>query len=224
MLYSPPHVRLGQYASFFAVSEPPIVHFERAKRLRSADAAVWYAVGSEAFWQQDYSAALTSWRRAMQLSPAMISLILWEASAAPDAMPLTELIPPDPATALAAANMLYPDRFTQQEMRRPILAKASTSDTQRLRLPDLYALAAIFDELGQPERAAATWEWAINRFPNDPGPRDRYARWLMADERYDEALLHLEWLRERQPDDTVLQDRLDTARHALRLKRIIEGQ
>jgi tetratricopeptide (TPR) repeat protein len=224
MLHTGAHVRLGQYAGFFAQSEPPIAHFERAKRLRSADAAVWFAVGAEAFRKKDYAAAKANWRRAMELSPAVIAAVLREAAAAPGAIPFEDLVPPDPSTVLAAADALYPDRLSQREQRRPILLKATAADPGGLKLPGLYALAAVFDELGEPDKAAGAWEAAVARSPDDPEPRDKFARWLELEERYDEALPYLEWLRERRPTDAVLRDRIDAARHGSRLKREIEGK
>jgi hypothetical protein len=41
---------------------------------------------------------------------------------------------------------------------------------------------------------------------------------------YEEAAEHLEWLRARDTQNGAYRDRLDAARHALKLKREIEGK
>ena len=61
------------------------------------------------------------------------------------------------------------------------------------------------------------------RDPDRVGLRSRYAAWLEREERYEDAIPHLEWLRDRMPGDSTIIDRLDAARHGLKLQRAIAG-
>ncbi len=223
-----PHTRLGLYAEVFATSEPASVHFARAKSLIPSDPDVWYASGRSAFKHGDPAAAWADWKRSLALSPQNLPAIL--AAARGKLTPAeirVKLLPDDPVTILAALDLLFPDRVAQAAERRPfvqsVIDLARTPPRTGTTADRLMALAMALDELGNPDDADDAWDKAVRLAPDRPDVRDRYARWLERDERYDEALVHLEWLRQRNRGNQDVQDRLDAARHAVRLKKDIDG-
>ena len=65
------------------------------------------------------------------------------------------------------------------------------------------------------------WNRATAANPNDRELRAAAARWFEQQERYADAVPHLEWLRDRSPSDAAIRDHLAAARHGADLKRVI---
>ena len=74
-----------------------------------------------------------------------------------------------------------------------------------------------YDELGRPEEAATAMLRMYAARPEDAGVCDRYAHFLEATDRFDEAVPLLEELRRQRPGATAYAERLEAARHAARL-------
>ena len=87
---------------------------------------------------------------------------------------------------------------------------------------DWAAEAAASDELGLQDVDRA-WQRALALAPERHDLRDRYAAWLEREERYDDAIRELEWLRRRSPAGSY-QARYDGAKHARGLVREIRGE
>jgi O-antigen ligase/tetratricopeptide (TPR) repeat protein len=220
-----PHARLGVYAGYFAASEPAAVHFARAKRLLPSDPDVWYASGREALARGDAEAAWADWKHSLALSPLHLRPILRAARAKlPAADIRARLLPDDPALLWAAADELFPDREARAADRRPFLEAVVRADGPGRAVDQLVAVAEADAELGRADEAAAAWRRAVEAGPNRADVRERFARWLEAEERYDEAIDQLEWLRQRHSGGGPLQDRLDAARHGYKLHRDIYGE
>ncbi len=220
-----PHARLGVYAGYFAASDPAAVHFARAKRLLPSDPDIWYASGREALARGDAEAAWADWEHSLALSPLHLRPILRAARAKLPADDIrARLLPDDPAVLWAAADELFPDREARAADRRPFLEAVVRADRPGLTVDQLVAVAEADAELGRADEAAAAWRRAVAAGPNRADVRERFARWLEAEERYDEAIDQLEWLRQRQPGGGPLQDRLDAARHGYKLHRDIYGE
>jgi len=222
-----PHTRFGLYADYFASAEPAAVHFARAKTLLPSDPEVWYASGRDALRRGDTAAAWADWKRSLEIAPQTLPTVL---AAARRVLTVDEvrtlLLPDDPVTVLAAADWLLPDRNDRAAERRPFLDRVLelTRSSDRPSPDRLMASAVALDELGRFDEANDAWVRALQLAPDRPEVRDRYARWLEREERYDEAVPHLEWLRRTNLADQGVKDRLDAARHALRLNREIEGE
>ena len=135
-----------------------------------------------------------------------------------------KLLPDDPAVLLVAADMLFPDRVAQAAERRPFLEAAVRADRPDLPVDRLMIVADALSELGRPDEAAAVWRRAVDAEPDRREVRDRYAGWLEREERYEEAVEQLEWLRQEQPRSELFRDRLDAARHGLKLRQEIFGE
>jgi tetratricopeptide (TPR) repeat protein len=220
-----PHARLGVYAGYFQSSEPAAVHFARAKRLMSVDPDIWYYSGREALARGDEAAAWADWRQSLAVSSRHLGPIL---RAARDKLSVdeirTRLMPDDPAIQVDVANVLFPDRVRQASDRRPFLESAAASDRPDLPVDRLMVLADVLSQLGRFDESAAVWRRAVDAAPESESVRNQYARWLEQEERYEEAIEQLDWLRQRQPRSEVIRDRLEAARHGLKLRQEIHGQ
>jgi O-antigen ligase/tetratricopeptide (TPR) repeat protein len=217
-----PHARLGVYAGYFTSSEPAAVHFARAKRLLPADPDVWYASGREALARGDEQAAWDDWQRSLAISPRHLRPILVAARdrLGPDEI-RTRLLPADPAVLLSAAEILFPDHTVAE--RKSFVEAAARADGPDLTVAQLVAVARAHAELGRTEDSVAAWRRAVAAAPERADVRDGFARWLEREERYGEAIDHLEWLRQRFPGSDPVKDRLDAARHGYKLHREIFG-
>lgn len=216
-----PHTRLALYAHHFQSSEPTAVHFARAKQLLPTDPDVWFASGKAALRRGDDRAAWADWKQSLTLSSqnlvAILKLVRGKLS--PSEIRAT-LLSDEPVTLMNAADVLFPDR--DPEGRRPFVDAAAA----QLKRPDLsvdqiLATAFAADELGRTDEAVVALRGAVTMAPNRVEVRDRVARWLEADERYEEAIPHLEWLFRKSPANTSIRDRLDAARHGLNLRKAI---
>ena len=224
-----PHARLGDYAQDFLKSEAAVVHFARAKSLLPADPEVWFASGRSAVKRGDPNAAWADWKQSLTISPEGLPRVLAAARGrlSPDQI-RTALLPDDPVTVWWAAELLFPDRVAQAAERRPFVDRVvglARSPGSAPPDPDrLMAAAAALDELGRIDDSDATWLQAVQLAPGRADVRNRYARWLESEERYAEALPHLEWLRRNNLNNLDIKGRLAAARHALELNRMVEGK
>ncbi len=220
------HSRLAVVAPYFAAGGPPAAYLARATRLAPADADVWYAAGREAFGRGDLAAARAAWRRSLELSPEYLTAVL---SAARGRLTereiLDDLLPDDPRVLLAAADVLAPAPGRAAE-RRPYLDRALASVGRRgpaATADDRAAEATALDELDRPAEAAEAWRQVVALAPDNVGLREQYARWLERDERYAEAIVQLEWLRQHA-GAAAYQDRYVAAQRGRRLQREIQGE
>ncbi len=217
-----PHTRLALFAAHFRSSESPAVHFARAKRLIPTDPDLWYASGRDALRRGDSRAAWADWKQSLALSSRHLAAILLavRGKLSPGEI-RTTLLPDEPGTLLAAADMLFPD---DPGGRRPFVESAASHlNRPGLTVDQTIAAAIAADELGRTEEAAMALRAAVEQAPHRVDVRDRVARWLEADERYEEAIPHLEWLFRKSPNSPAIRDRLDAARHGLKLRQQIEG-
>ena len=220
-----PHARLGLYADYFQSGEAAAVHFARAKRLLPVDADIWFASGREALARGDEAAAWADWQQSLARSSRHLGEVLRASRGKLGADEVrTKLLPADPAVQVAAADVLYPDREAQAAERRPFLEAAAAADRPDLPLDRLMIVADALSELGRPDESAAVWRRAVDAEPESASVRDLYAGWLEREERYEEAIEQLEWLRQEQPRSEAYRDRLDAAKHGLELRREIEGK
>ena len=132
-----------------------------------------------------------------------------------------ELVPDDVRSQWAAVRYLHPDLDRDAADRAPYLDAILKRTEPRLDDADgieLSILAAVYDERGRADDAAAIWARLLTKEPNNPELQDRYAARLEATEQYEEAVPLLEALRRRLPGRPDLQDRLDAARRGQRLQ------
>lgn len=218
-----PHARLGVYAEYFQSGEPAAAHFARAKRLFPVDPDIWFYSGREALARGDEASAWADWRQSLAQSSRHLGAILRAARGKLSADEVrAKLLPDDPAVLLVAADMLFPDRVAQAAERRPFLEAAAKVDRPDLPADRLMVVADALSELGRSDEAAAVWRRAVDAEPESVSVRNRYAAWLEREERYEEAVEQLEWLRQEQPRNEVIRDRLDAARHGLKLRQELE--
>lgn len=222
LLAPQPHARFGLYAKQYLEGEPALVHWQRAQRILPVDPYIGYACGVAQKAAGDEPAAWASWRDAIARSPKLVRPVLIAAGPIPAERLLRDLIPVDATAIQIAVDTLYPDRAASKNQRRPFL-QAIVALAQRDESAWGYAATAYL-EFGQPEEAIAAWERALARTPNDATIRDAFSRYLESDERYDEAIPHLEYLLSKTPGLTSLRDRLDAAKHAVKLQREIQSQ
>lgn len=214
-----PHARFGLYVKQYLDGEPALVHWQRARRILPIDPFIGYACGVAQKASGDESAAWVSWRDAIARSPKLVRPILVAAGPVPTERLLRDLIPADANAIQLAVDMLYPARTASIEQRRPflqtIIALAQRDESA------LGHVATAFLELNQPEQAIAAWERALVRTPNDVVIRNTFARYLESEERYEDAIPHIEYLLAKSPGLASLHDRVDAAKHAVKLQREI---
>ena len=213
------HARLAVHAAGFATGEPAATHFGRAKSLLPADPDIWYAAGAEAFRRGDDAAARDDWSHSMTLSPKRVGPVVAALRTRTPPDELRAALPRDPAVLLAAMGALYPDRVADDAGRAAYLLDvlALTEGKPDPSAADLASLGECYDELGRPEEAATAMLRMYAARPEDAGVCDRYAHFLEATDRFDEAVPLLEELRRQRPGATAYAERLEAARHAARL-------
>lgn len=216
VLHPDVHFHLGLNSRRFETADPPGEYFRRACRVLPTDPDVWYARGVEELNGGNRAAAESSWRRALELSPRRLKLIL-QASSALSAAELRERVIPDEPEVLMRTAAERP----AAERRVFVDAAARGVTRDGLTVPQLVAIGQACDETDRLEDAASMWARALAATPTDRTLRDAAARWYEQQERYDDATPHLEWLLARTPNDTGLRDRLAAARHGTDLKRVI---
>ena len=214
------HARLAVYAQYCVQSEPAAVHFARAKRLLPTDPDLWYYAGREAFRRGDEAAAQADWQHSLSLSSQHLKAILHELRGrlSPEQL-RANLLPDDPLLLIATVEELFPDRNTQAAQRRPFLDRVLelTRGRSVITIDQLVARAGVLDELDRTDEVYDVWVKAVTADSDRVDVRDRFSRWLEKEERYEEAIPHIEWLRQRSPNNGNLQDRYAAARHARRL-------
>lgn len=216
-----PHSRLGLFADGWVHSEPSTRHFDRAKRLLPRDGNLWFTSGKQAFREGDFPRALADWRQALTLDAGQLDAVLSRAGNHwPAAELIRDLIPREPALLWAAANRLYPDATRDRDRRRPFLEAAILASRPDDTGPQFAAVALALEECEQIPEALVAWRIACARSPDEARFHDLFSRLLDREERYEEAILHLEWLQARRPDDS-LKDRIDRVRHGVRLQKAL---
>jgi O-antigen ligase len=214
--------RLGVYAQHFAVAESAMNYLERARRLSPNEGEIWFACGTEAFRANDFSAATANWRRALELNPALLKLIVRAANGFPANELRDQILPDDPVVLVAAANELYPPGGSQTSERRLFLVRALEGvNRAKLSRNQLNAVAAAGWELVQPEPVTAMWTRAIQENRDDPLIRTDAARWFEQEELYPQAVDEFEWLLCRDPSNRDLADRLRSSKHGQKLQQML---
>jgi tetratricopeptide (TPR) repeat protein/O-antigen ligase len=214
------HARLATVAKY----QPGSVakeHFRRAKYILPSDPDIWYAAGREAFDRKDFAAAQADWKHSLMLSPAHLQDVV---RAFRDQMPLEtmlkDLLPDDPQFLLSTMRELFPHRLDQAADRQRFLDRilSVTENRPNLSVPQLLTLAETYDELNRTEEANDTFMKALAQESSRAETRNRYARFLEANNRPGQALEHLDWLRKHEPRNTEVIQRVEVTRHAARLE------
>lgn len=208
---------LGLHARQFESADPPATYFRRATRVLPTDPDAWFALGVTEMEGGNREAAEASWRRSLELGPRRLKPILTASAGLPAEALRDRVLADDPAVLmLAAGERPAGERRVFVEA----AAKAATRDGP-LTASQLAAAATACDELDKPDAAAAMWHRATAADPTSRELRDRAARWFEQQERYADAIPHLEWLSDRYPANANVDDRLAAARHGAELKRVI---
>lgn len=219
-----PHMRLGAFADRLARTEPPSVHFGRAKLVGQAQPDVWYVCGKEAAERGDWPAALADWRESLSRSPRRLSLMAQAAAShVPPAEFRARALPDDPAIWFAATPYLFPETNDPERVAWLQAIAARSARVEPESMGGFTAWASALEELNDGPGAVRVWRRAVEHYPDDIRLRDRLAARLEAEEMYEEALPILEALSSLRPDGTY-QNRLAAAKHALKLKAEINSR
>ena len=219
------HMRLALNREFFTAAEPASAYFARVKRLAPCDPEAWFASGLEAFERGDLEAATNDWKQSLSLDMRQLEPTLKIAARKMSTERIRDrLLPDDTTVLLAAAHALYPNQIEQKVERKPFLTRVQQIATHKSNpgVSDLVALAQVEYEIGNRDRALKAWKMAVNVAPYDTVLRAKYARWLESEELIEPLVSELEWLRQMGAGGSNITDRLDAARHALDLKKIID--
>jgi Flp pilus assembly protein TadD len=214
------HQIIGLYADRFTVCEPARVHFHRAKLTAPSDPDLWYWSGRGAARDGDWDTALSDWRECLKHSTRRLRPIIATAAAHISPREIRfRLLPDDAGVWLAATPYIFPDRQSEgrKEWLRAVVARWSQGP-EPTDLASYLAWNNSLMELGEHDEAERLLRRVMERFPQEPEPRNRLASRLEADERYEDAVPILEWLAAHAPDRGDYRERLAAARHALKLK------
>ena len=229
------HGRIAVIAPMLEKSEPAAVHLARVNRLVPIDAGAWFAAGREAWGRGDRAGALAPWRHALALEPGRLGPILAYSARAGRGGMLSPsevragLLPDSPGAWLSAARHYREaargDAAELAEVRGMVARVLELTDgVLSLPVDDLAARAAALDELGRPGEAFEAYSELVARAPNRPEFRDRFADFCFRDDRYDEALAQLEWLRQNAGGNGYYLERTEAAKHGARLLREMRGE
>ncbi len=208
------HLHLGLKAKRFERAEPGVVHLKRATTVLPTDADVWFVRGMTEREAGEKPEA--SWRQSLTFSPKRLTPILKESSGLSATELRERVLPDDPAVLMATAEL----RPTG-ERRGFVDAAAGAVDRDGLNVSQLKAVASACDESDRIDDAVRMWHRATAANPTSRELRDTAARWFEQQERYGDAVPHLDWLANRSRNDVGLRDRLAAARHGAELKRVI---
>jgi tetratricopeptide (TPR) repeat protein len=214
------HVALGTYSRQFANSEPPAVHFARAKKVAAFDPDVWYASGRSAAAGGDWSAAAADWRESLARSRKRLQPIVALAGShlTPDEV-RTRILPDEPDVWLAAVPYLFaPSDDVGRERWYGAIAARCSAGPEPVTLAGFAAWTTALEHLGDHEELLRVWRAAADRFPDSVAARSGVAAALEDAELYDEAVPVLEWLIAQKPDSAEFRLRLEAAKHALKLR------
>jgi tetratricopeptide (TPR) repeat protein len=214
---------LGIYGRFFTHADLPIKYLDRSLKLLPSDGNTWAIAGTEAWRSGDEAGAIQHWKKALELSPLELTYVLRTINTRlSPAVIRDRILPDDPIVLLGAANSIYPDRVAQAAERRPFLEGAAAA-LGRPTLTDAQcvAIADACQQLNRPNDVVAAWRKAIELAPRKIEYRNRFARWLEAEERYEEVIEHLEWMLDQDPRNLELPDRILIARHGAKLQQEI---
>lgn len=209
------HLLLGQFRQYFALAEPRLVYFERAKLLNKADPNIWYACGVELLAAGDADAACENWRRSLELSAQQLAPIIGATRKRWSAAEVQARILPDrPAILLRTAEM-----YADEPAARRVLLEATVANAGR---PDWdwkqrIAIGKAAEALGRYDLAAEVWKSALEVAPEQYDVHHGAAEFYEREEHYDEALINLNWMIRLRPSDTALRDRALSARHGIDL-------
>ncbi len=226
-LWPGPHLRLAALAHLLTLPEPASVHLIRAQQVGAADPDVWFVCGQIAAVHGQLEEALRCWRQSLQLSPRQLPVIVRTAGMCgiPPERLRREGLPDDPLLWHAAMRHLFP--VVESPEVRPWWA-AIAAHYQRVgeltAAADYRLWAEACEHMGEYGRAEEVWRRGIERFPDDRLLRDGWAARLEQEERFAEALPHLEWLAERYSRHGEYPRRLAAARRAVELKQLIDGR
>jgi tetratricopeptide (TPR) repeat protein len=214
-LYPETHLLLGLHAKGFASAEPPLAHFERAKLLNKVDPNIWYVCGLAHRDAGNLAGAAENWRQSLELSTQQLPAILAAAQGRfPPAEVAARILPDNPVTLVQAAEYFRGD----PPIRTAILERAAAAAEQPAwEWRPRVAVAEAADLLGRTAEADALWTKAVAADPNVFDVRFGYSQFLEREERYEDALPHLEWLSRVRPADPSLRDRILYCRHGAAL-------
>jgi O-antigen ligase/Flp pilus assembly protein TadD len=214
-LFPETHLLLGQHAGAFDGGEPPLVHFERAKFLNKVDPNIWFACGVAHLESGNRAAAAENWRRSLELSSRqLVPILALGRSRFGMEETLARILPENPATLMEAARLCTDD----PTIRRAILERAAAApEASTWTWQQRVAVAEAADALGRPAEAEAHWNRAMAADPQQFEVRNGYGLFLEREERYEEALVQLNWLIKARPSDTQLRDRALFVRHGIDL-------
>jgi len=218
-LYPETHLLLGQHAKAFAEADPPLAYFERAKILNASDPNIWYACGLEHLRNGNFDAAAENWRRSLELSPQQFAAILTAARPrfSVDEI-LARILPDNPATLVQATNYYR----GEPAARRAILERAAAAEEQPYwNWKARVAAAEAADMLGRTGEAETLWGKALAADPEQYDVRNGFSLFLEREERYEEAMPHLNWLINARGDPRV-RDRSLFARHGADLNELLK--
>jgi Tfp pilus assembly protein PilF len=220
-----PHIWLGILNCYYQSSESATAQFVRAQKCFPSDPDVWLASGNYEFTQGNRSQACQLWKKSLELSGRHLEAILNRArrTMTSDDI-LTKILPDNPLLIIYAA-----DRFFEstRDTDRPLFlnkALAIIARRDKLTADDWMVRALVAEERDQSTETDTAYQSALDIAPGRVDIRNRYALWLEREERYGDALPHLELLRAIDAKNESLRDRHDAARHAVRLKQMIDGK
>jgi tetratricopeptide (TPR) repeat protein len=198
-----PQIRIAANLEEFEHSDPKQSYLDRAKMLAPADPRLWYLCGVEELADGKRQQAWESWRRALQLSPDYVPLVLNQSAnhLRPEEM-LQWVLPARADVLLLAAQQLFPEEEAVAE-RQPFLEKSLAALRRKgpaLSTDDWYVKAQVHKLSAQPQLAIEAYRAAIAREPRQVGWRYELAEVLYHEGSLQQARRELETILLQHPN------------------------
>jgi len=218
-LMAKPHVRLAANVQSLRQADPRSVYLDRAKRVVTNDAELWFLFGAQELFDRQPDRAVQSWRRSLELGDQYLPAILQLGKDTLGTRRLVEeVLPENPDLLLTAAFKLYP-KPEQSAERRPFLEKALAALAARpgpLKAQEVYTQARLHVGLGQPEAALTAYQQALELEPHQQVWRLEAALLLRSQGRLQEARTELLLILRQQANDSRARDLLRAVERELR--------
>ncbi|MHB8956211.1 MAG: O-antigen ligase family protein [Pirellulaceae bacterium] len=193
----------------------------QALRVRPHEGIVQFAAGKQAALAGDYERAITYWKTAFHQDRQVQAMIVQHVAPLLPASFLLSEFQPD-ISGLERLFHFYCNSRRMDEARHVGRQYAQTL-VNNARVNPLAAIAAdqwqeaqsVSVFLGLLDHAITCQQQAIRCAPHDYQKRKVLALLLVRTERYDEALVHLQWCMWRQPEDLQTSELLSQVKHKL---------
>jgi O-antigen ligase len=202
-------LRCARLASLAGDRRQEAAALARLRRLAPCDPGPWYAAGKQALADGDRAEACRCWRNALLGGPTYLDAIVRSVPAvlSPQEL-LDQLLPPDPALIVAAADALVRTGLTATEERRFLRTARNllTHDTADRAPDEALLLARVCARLDDVPAARGAYELVLADRPRSTDVRLEFSAFLLRVGADHEARRELQLLLAQEPANQAAQE------------------